>query len=44
MEIRVDWDNDRHHAIRIQKPFDGLQVSIALSAIARIIHFDENLK
>jgi len=43
-EIRIDFDNDRHHAITINPPAQVEQVAEALKKLANQILNDKNLK
>lgn len=42
-ELRLDWSNARHHAVRIQPPFGVTQVTKALRSAAALISGDPNL-
>lgn len=44
VEIRFDWDNDRHHAVRIDPPFGRDEVERALESSRRLILRDHKLK
>ncbi len=41
--IRLDWSNDRHHAVKIGMPPNKTKVYIALMKIGRLIRSDKNL-
>ena len=42
-EIRLDWDNDRHHAVVINRPLDREQVARSLVKMADLIMYDTKL-
>lgn len=42
-ELRLDWDNDRHHAIRIEPPFGREEVARAFESATHLIMTDDNL-
>lgn len=43
VELRLDWENDRHHAVHIKPPYTRSQVIAALDHMARLINLDEHL-
>ena len=43
IEIRTDWDNNRHHGVKIQPPYTKDDVAFALDKMARLISNDKNL-
>jgi len=42
-EIRVDWSNDRHHAVKIEYPQSKKEVLVSLKRLIHIIKNDCNL-
>lgn len=44
IELRLDWDNDRHHGITIKPPFGVGQVTDAMELALRLINVDSHLK
>lgn len=42
-EFRLDWDNDRHHGVKINPPYDRDEVVKALRTMAVLIDNDHNL-
>lgn len=42
--IRLDWDNDRHHAIRVHPPYDKKELVKALYNALVLIKHDPNLE
>jgi hypothetical protein len=40
-EIRIDWDNDRHHAVAIPYPYDANMVVEALHRAISLIREDQ---
>ena len=43
IEIRVDWSNDRHHAVVLPSPYDKQRVCQALKDLSTLILHDSNL-
>jgi len=43
VELRLDWDNDRHHAVVVSYPFGAKQVADAMVSAAQLINRDRNL-
>ncbi len=44
VEIRIDWDNDRHHAVFVEPPFDNIEVISALIQAKYLISTDPHLE
>jgi hypothetical protein len=42
-ELRMDWSNDRHHAVEISHPCGPDQVAKALQDMARLVFRDPHL-
>jgi|GEM_PF-4586242 len=42
--IRVDWSNDRHHAVRINQPHGKDEIIEALSRLIYLLAQDPHLK
>jgi len=42
-EIRLDWSNDRHHAVAINHPFGPDEIADALRTLAMLVYNDEVL-
>lgn len=43
-EIKLDWGNDRHHAVAIESPYTSKEVAEALRITVRLIEQDELLR
>ena len=43
VEIRLDWDNDRHHAVKINYPYVRKDVAEALRQLLYLIETDFTL-
>jgi len=43
MELRVDFSNDRHHAVMVNPPFSAKELNDALLLLARNIINDPHL-
>jgi hypothetical protein len=44
LELRFDWDNNRHHGIAIEYPSEAKQVADALETALRLINRDPHLR
>lgn len=43
-ELRLDWSNDRHHAVAIKHPGGPNEVADALRSLARLVYTDQKLR
>ncbi len=44
VELRADFDNDRHHAVLVRPPHGPMELAQALDMLARQIANDQNMK
>lgn len=44
VDLRIDWSNDRHHAVAIKHPGGPDEVADALRELARIVFSDKELR
>jgi hypothetical protein len=44
LELRIDFDNDRHHAVQVEPPYSVSEVAMALHTLARNIANDPKLR
>jgi hypothetical protein len=42
-DLRLDWSNDRHHAVTIFHPGGPEQIGDAIRSLARLVYGDPNL-
>ena len=43
-ELRVDWSNDRHHAVRINHPGGPDEIAEAFRGMAMLVYNDKKLR
>lgn len=44
VELRADFDNDRHHAVLVEEPHGPMELARALDRLARQIATDPHLR